>query len=120
MIADGDIANGVALLVNNFDADDFSMCAGHLARLDDADEAHHLVGELLDLCEAHLGDEALDCLLYVYEYSPCSTCRRRAVKALTDTITAPVWVLTECALDADPETRAIAAMVMNSRSPELR
>jgi hypothetical protein len=108
LIADGHIANGVALLVSNFEAGDFSMCAGHLARVADTDEAHHLIGELLDLCEAHPGGEALDCLLDVYELSPCSTCRRRAVTALIDSNTAPAWVLTESAFDADPETRALA------------
>ncbi|PWF46061.1 hypothetical protein C7C56_016715 [Massilia glaciei] len=110
LIADGDIANGVALLVNNFEAGDFSICAGHLAGLDDADERHDLAGKLLDLCEAHPGVGALDCLLEVYELSPCSTCRRQAVKALTDTNTAPAWVLAECAFDADPRTRALAGV----------
>lgn len=106
LIAGGNIANGVALLVRNFHEGDFSRCAEHLSQLADADEAHHLVEKLLDLCEAHLGHEALDCLLYVYEFSPCSTCRKRAVKALIDTNTAPAWVLAESPFDADPETRA--------------
>ena len=109
LIAEGDMANGVALLVNNFEAGDFARCAEHLKRLDDADEAHDLVGELLDLCEAHPGADALDCLLYVYERSPCSNCRGRAVKALTDTNTAPEWVLAESAFDADPDTRALVS-----------
>lgn len=121
LITDGGIANGVALLVNNFEAGDFSMCAGHLALLEDADEAHHLVGELLDLCEAHPGDEAIDCLLYVYEHSPCSTCRRRAVKALIDANTAPAWVLIESAFDADPETRALVGeTALNSHGTRVQ
>ncbi|NGZ87045.1 hypothetical protein [Duganella aceris] len=107
LIVDGDIASGVALLVNNFEAGDFSTCADHLTQLEDADEAHHLVGEVLNLCEAHPGDEALDCLLYVYEYSPCSTCRRQAVKAMVATNTAPAWLITESAVDADPGTRGL-------------
>ncbi|MDR7305874.1 hypothetical protein [Rhodoferax saidenbachensis] len=107
LIADGDMANGITLLVNNFEANDFALCAGHLKALDDADEAHHLVGELLDLCEAHKGMDALECLLYVYELSPCSTCRRRAVELLIDADTAPAWVLAESAFDADPDTRAL-------------
>jgi hypothetical protein len=108
LIADGNVSNGVALLVKNFFEGDFSMCMKHLTQLDDADATHHLVRELLNLCEAHPGQEALDCLLYVYEFSPCSTCRKRAVKALTDANTAPAWVLVESAFDADPETRALA------------
>jgi hypothetical protein len=107
LIADGDMANGVALLVNNFETDDFAIFAKYLAPLEQADEAHHLVGELLDLCEAHPGAGAVHCLLYVYEFSPCSTCRRRAVKALTSTDTAPAWVLIESMFDADPDTREL-------------
>lgn len=106
-IAEGNVANGVTLLVNNFEANDFSMCSDHLTKLDNADAAHDLVGELLDLCEAHPGSEALDCLLYVYEHSPCSSFRTRAVKALRDTDIAPAWVLAEAAFDADPETRSL-------------
>ena len=109
LIADGEMAYGIALLVNNFEAGDFALCAKHLKRMDDADETHQLVGELLDLCEAHPGADALDCLLYVYELSPCSNCRQRAVKALIDTNTAPDWVLEEAAFDADPDTRALVA-----------
>jgi hypothetical protein len=109
LLAAGDLANGVTLLVNNFEASDFAMCAEYLEPLHDADQAHRLVGELLDLCEAHADADASDCLLYVYELSPCSICRKRALKALIDTNAAPAWVLTEAAHDADPGTRAIVA-----------
>jgi hypothetical protein len=71
------------------------------------------VGELLDLCEAHPGDEALDSLLYVDEFSPCTTCRRRAVKTLIDTNTAPSCVLTACAFDAALETPALVGDARN-------
>lgn len=108
MIAAGDMAHGVALLVSNFQAGDFALCAGYLKQVDDADQAHHLVENLLDLCEAHPDAEALGCLLYVYEFSPCSVCRRRVVEALIDTDAAPAWVLAESAFDADPDTRALA------------
>jgi hypothetical protein len=109
LIAGDDLANGITLLVNNFEVGDFALCAEHLKCLDDPDAAHHLVGELLDLCEAHPGADALNCLLYVYELSPCSTCRRRAVKALTDTNTAPAWILEELEFDADPDTQSMAS-----------
>lgn len=105
LMTEGDVANGVTLLVNNFEAGDFSMCERSLAGIDDPYEAHDLVGELLDLCEAHPGDEALGCLLYVYELSPCSTCRKHAVMAMIETNTAPAWVLAESAFDAEPEIR---------------
>ena len=108
MVADGPLANGMALLVNNAEAGDLALCTRNLAVPEDAEEAHHLLAELLDLCEANPGAEALDGLLQVYEFSPCSHCRRRAVKALTDARIAPAWVLAESAFDADPDTRELA------------
>ena len=107
LISDGEIADGIALLVNNFEAGDFAFCARHLKLRDDPDEVHNLVGELLDLCEANPDSDALDCLLYVYEFSPCSICRGRAVKALMDKSTAPDWVQAEAAFDANPEIRTL-------------
>lgn len=109
LIADGELANGISLLVNNFEAGDFDICSAHLKPLADADEAHRLVGSLLDFCETHPGTHALDCLLYAYEQSPCSTCRRRAVKAMITSGTTPAWVLAESASDADPDTRALVS-----------
>lgn len=107
LMGDGYMATGIALLVSNFEKGDFSMCAKHLPKLADADEIHRFIGPLLDVCVAHLDEEARDCLLYVYEFSPCSICRSRAVKALIKSNIAPEWVLAESAFDADSDTRAL-------------
>ena len=108
-LAAGHLHAGIALLKNNFEAGDFALCARHLKPIDDADQAHHLGEELLGLCKAHpgAGAGALDCLAYVYECSPCSSCRKQAVRAWVATNSVPAWVRAECALDADPETRAL-------------
>ncbi len=108
LINDGMLANGATLLVNNVEAGDLALCAARLVRLEDPDEAHHLAEALLDLCNAHPGSEALDCLLYVYEHSPCSICRQRAVEALSSTGLAPAWLLAESEFDAQPHTRLLA------------
>lgn len=120
-IAEGDTAMGIALLVNNFQAGDFGLCIQRLRGIDlrrtsDADKVHLLLEELMDLCEAHPGVEALDGLLYVYEFSPCSICRRRAVKAMLGTNSAPAWVRAESAFDADPQTRALVGAAGSSSS----
>jgi hypothetical protein len=107
-MSEGQLENGIALLVNNFETGDMALCAGHLHPLDDADIAHGLVGSLLGLCEAHLSAEALDCLLYVYEFSPCSTCRKKAVKLMVNAGITPTWVMEEAKFDGDPETQALA------------
>lgn len=112
LLAEGDIANGIRLLVANFEDGDYAMCVKHLERLrfDDADERHHLGMEVLELCQAHTAIDALDCLLYVYEFSPCSTCRANSVRALIEINVAPDWVIRESKFDADPDTRALVLM----------
>jgi hypothetical protein len=65
LIADGPMAQGVALLVNNFEPGDFSLCASRLPYLDDADERHVLLMDVLELCQAHPGVMARECLLQV-------------------------------------------------------
>ncbi|MDZ3992301.1 hypothetical protein [Pseudomonas sp. Teo4] len=111
LIADGDFANGVALLVNNSAEGDFATFVQYLPRLEDNEELHRVVRQLLRFCDANPVNESLDCLLYVYECSPCSTCRKRAVKAMIDTKLAPSWLLVEAAFDADPDTRALVVPV---------
>ena len=107
LIANDDLVNGLRLLVANFEDGDLAMCATRLIPFDDADERHHVGSEVLDLCEAHSSVDALDCLLYVYEFSPCSTCRARSVTALIEMDIAPAWILNESKFDADPDTRAL-------------
>ncbi len=109
LIADGDMTNGARMLVANFDSGDLSLCARLLDPTDDEEHHHSLGTHLLELCAAHPRTDALDCLLYVYEFSPCSTCRRGAVDALIDLGIAPTWLLKESSFDADPETRALAS-----------
>lgn len=111
LIVEDNLASGARLLINNFEPGDLHRCSTQLKPLADPDDVHHLVQELLKLCQAHPGAEALDCLLYVYEHSPCSTCRQRAVQELVESSIAPAWVLSEAASDADPETRALVGGV---------
>lgn len=117
LIADGDIANGVALLKSNFAEGDSSACVKHLTGLDDIDEIHRLIMPLLSFCEAHPGEKALDCLLHIYELSPCSICRRGAVTALIKTNLAPGWLLEESAFDADPDTRVLVDINRSAKQP---
>lgn len=105
--ADGDLADGVQLLTANFEPGDFALCAQVLQSVDDIDQRHSLASSLVAMCEAQPSPDALDCLLDVYEFSPCSTCRHKAVKALRDLDMAPDWLLLESSFDVDPDTRAL-------------
>jgi hypothetical protein len=107
-MAEKDPATGVRLLVANYQDGDLRLCEQHLDDPSDADEHHDLGRALLALCEAHRIAEAMDCLLYVYALSPCSSCRNSAVTLLIDLGVAPDWLLREAAFDVDPDTCALA------------
>ena len=44
---------------------------------------------------------------FVYEHSPCSCCRFRALKLLASTGTLPPWIADEARLDANEEIRSL-------------
>lgn len=106
-MADGDLAGGMRLLTANFEAGDFVLHVPRLQSVGDIEERHDLGSNIVDLCEAHQSAEAFDALLDVYEFSPCSTCRHKAVKVLVDLGIAPDWLRQEARFDADPATRAL-------------
>lgn len=106
--AEGDSAGAaMRLLTTNFEAGDFALHVPGLQSVGGMDERHHLGSNIVDLCEAHPGADAVDALLDVYEFSPCSTCRHKAVKILVDLDRVPDWLREEARWDADPATRAL-------------
>lgn len=74
---------------------------------DDAFELHSMLMDLLQVYADDSGEEAREALLLVYEHSPCTNCRSRAVEALCKGKLAPNWLLEECCFDVDEETRSI-------------
>jgi hypothetical protein len=106
-MADGDSAGGMRLLTANFEAGDFALHVPGLQSVGDMDERHHLGSNIVGLCETHPSADAVDALLDVYEFSPCSTCRHKAVKVLVDLDRVPDWLREEARWDADPATRAL-------------
>lgn len=107
LIAQGRTVPGVAMLVENYEEGDWTYCLRYLKPSHDDVQTHQLVMALLDLFEAHSSPEAVDGLIYVYEASPCSICRSRAVRLMHHNHTLPQWMHAECAFDADADTRAL-------------
>jgi hypothetical protein len=62
---------------------------------------------LVELFEANPIAELAPAMLSVYAESPCSNCRRAAVKSLISTGTAPNWLLKECRSDASESVRRL-------------
>lgn len=118
-IDNGELAHGITLLVNNFQHGDFEMIAGRLAEVTDEDKIHHIVGLVIDMYESNPRPEAVDCLLFVYESSPCSLCRAKAFKTLVECGAAPDRIVAEATFDVDFDTRVLACET-SSKLPHQR
>ncbi|MBB3193894.1 hypothetical protein [Roseateles terrae] len=106
-MAEGHLAKGLALLVQNFQAGDLEgLVDGRACSTLGDDGVEQLCGPLLDVCEAHPGGEAKQGLEWVYEHSPCSICRHRAVEeSLNEGYDITPGLLQEAAWDAEPRIR---------------
>lgn len=72
-------------------------------------EAIHWAGhELTDLAEAQDLPELTGAMLWVYDRTPCSTCRQAAFTALVRWNRAPAEMLAEARWDCDAQTRQLA------------
>ncbi|MCA9984793.1 MAG: hypothetical protein KDE59_10885 [Anaerolineales bacterium] len=75
----------------------------------DREDAHSLGFALLDLAEKHQGPELAEALLWMYEWTPCTICRHKALQALAELERLPLWVQQEACHDASPEIRRWAS-----------
>jgi len=66
-----------------------------------AEDAHWQAWDLLEICEKNSNPEAKDCLLWIYEHTPCSDCRRRAVRKLIEIKKISQTLQKECIYDCN-------------------
>jgi hypothetical protein len=97
------------LLVQNFEPGDAARIETVLRVPEVAEELHSVCLDLVMLGEARVEPELGPLGMFVYEHSPCTNCRERAVRLLRGTGTAPDWVLMECRYDC---VDAIREMVL--------
>jgi hypothetical protein len=80
---------------------------GKAAR-DDPDGRHELASLLIDgFCGEDRGDDAVALLRWLYEHTPCSTCRASAVRALLHHDALDGTIAEECAWDTNSEIREL-------------
>jgi hypothetical protein len=101
----------LTLFRNNYELGDWQLIWESLCWPDLESELHWVLSDLSDVFEANPCEESHEPQLVVYEHSPCTNCRRRAVKALLDTGRAPGWLVDECRFDANREIRKVVADV---------
>lgn len=100
---------GLELLERNYIAGQYDQVRGLLPIAADDDAVHGIALDIISIGRSHLDVEAVDCLLWVYEESPCSFCRWSAVEDLIKLDRLPAQVATECLDDAMGETREAVA-----------
>jgi len=94
------------LFLNNFKVSDIQIIIQALAPIKpDVKDAHSLGFSLLDLGEKHTMIELADALKWVYENTPCSNCRFRAVRQLIEWQQLDEAILYECKFDANEDIR---------------
>gem|GEM_PF-4899910 len=109
LIASGWIVDGIGLLAKNALPEDGPAILEAARTLADVWDIHGVGLDLLQIADRM---EATDCLLWVYESTPCSFCRESAVRKLIETGHAPDALLQECFLDCAPDTREMAAKAL--------
>jgi hypothetical protein len=108
----GETAFFVALLCSSGLPEDVEPLLGAIhdpGILADADEAHHVIGYLLDLVKENEGMNDLRLPVWIYEFSPCRICRYEAVEIMVERSILPQWIAEECLNDAYDDTRKFAA-----------
>lgn len=95
------------LFIRNYADGDFKLIRDKLRPTEDRDEMFSTCRVLLNICDEHNSTEAADCLLWVYEHTPCAHCRGSAVAKLLATKSLPPVFAEECLFDCEKETRAL-------------
>lgn len=105
---DDEIYVGFSLLELNFVVEDLQLIDKALRRLKDLDYIHWAAMTTVDIAKRCNSDRFSATLLWIYESTPCASCRGKALQLLVDWKAAPMHVLFEAQWDAEPDVRQIA------------
>lgn len=105
---DEQIYLGIALLELNYVNEDLVLLDRVLRQMKDRDFIHWSAMVTLRIAKRCNSDEFSPTLLWIYQSTPCSSCRGDALELLLDWKSAPEHVIFEAQWDAEPEVRQIA------------
>lgn len=101
--------SALKLLVLNYRSENDELIGSALRRVNPETETAHGIGMIiLEICKENCGAELLEALNWVYEHSPCATCRGKIVEHLLKLGKISPEVLEECRYDAIEKTRKMA------------
>lgn len=101
----------LVLLEKNYQPGDAALLERILQIPDDRDLLHGVLFDLVKVFQSNKVAESTNLMLFVYDQSPCSNCRRNAVEILISTGTAPDWLLVECHYDSSEEIRSMVKSI---------
>ena len=116
-LARGDVVVAHEILTRSAQVDDVEVLVAALQPVDDSDEEHAICYGILDLFKHSPEVRDARLALYVYERTPCSQCREKALCFLVRSHTAPAWLLEECAYDGSKDVRELVERAPASRPP---
>jgi hypothetical protein len=105
----------VELFIKNYQLGDNKLIETVLDICGDIDDIHGLGIDLLNLAEAQSYQELANCILWVYEKTPCSHCRKEAVEILIEWGMASESLLSECLWDVYDETCDLAKEALTKK-----
>jgi hypothetical protein len=97
--------NVAMLLKSNWQERDWTVFEALACEPLDRTDYHDLVIDIKHLFEAHPSPAAAQTLINIYEYGPCSHCRKRIAEDLHSIRLLPDWMRDECRYDANSDLR---------------
>lgn len=107
--------------MSNYEAGDHRLLEPLLTSfVADADQTHWFCMDLLRIFETNRSDDAKASMLFVYERTPCASCRQDSVKVMHVLGVLPASVADECRYDSEEETRALVGASTNTEGTTTR
>lgn len=103
------VHDALELFMKNYRPEDDVRFAALIDAAEDDDALHAAGVGLVDISRANPTPAATPLLRQLYERGPCSLCREDVVQLLLDAGTLPAELASECAHDANENTRALVA-----------
>lgn len=102
------IGRAVGLLTHNFQDDDWTLIERISEQRLDKEDYHDLEWSVQDVFKENPDPTAAQTLLNIYEYGPCTTCRRRILLMLKSIDAITPKIQEECLYDASEDIRNLA------------
>jgi hypothetical protein len=111
--------DAIELFAKNYQAGDHKFIESLLDSRSDPDAIHGLGLDLINLAEEQPYQELKNCVLWVYEHTPCAHCRSEVVRILIKRNWASEVLLLECLWDVFDETRDLAEAALSKKDDAL-